>query len=80
MYRVDCEEFLREIERFLDRELPDGECLRIEEHLSGCSPCMRHVEFRRRLQVILASKCGSERIPDGLVERLRASLDRSPER
>jgi mycothiol system anti-sigma-R factor len=68
----ECDEFLDRIELFLDRELPSGECLDIESHLGGCSPCMKHYEFRRRLQAIIATRCGRERVPDTLIRRVRA--------
>jgi mycothiol system anti-sigma-R factor len=71
---IDCEQFLHEIELYLDRELPESMCLQIEAHLSDCSPCMRHYEFRRRLQVIIAQKCGTEPVPEGLHSRVRRML------
>jgi mycothiol system anti-sigma-R factor len=68
---VDCDEFLREIELYLDRELPEGACLEIEAHLSDCPPCLEHYEFRRKLQVLIARTCGREDVPERLIQRVR---------
>lgn len=65
-----CEETLRTIELFLDGELEPGRCAEIEQHLSGCDPCMQRAEFRRHLKVMIASKCGCSEIPQELRERV----------
>ena len=51
----DCLETLREIERFLDGELQGDLRSRVQEHLSGCNPCMDRAEFRRHLKAMIAS-------------------------
>jgi hypothetical protein len=33
---------------------------------------MKHYEFRRRLQAIIATRCGREQVPETLVRRVRA--------
>ncbi len=66
----ECQETLREVERFLDGELDDVVRIRIEHHLSDCNPCMKRTEFRRYVRVVVASKCGSEEPPDGLKDRI----------
>ncbi|MBI4260095.1 MAG: zf-HC2 domain-containing protein [Actinobacteria bacterium] len=71
---------LRDLELFLDRELPDVECRRVEEHLAACAPCMGRVEFRRRLQVIVARTCGEESVPPELMLRVRRlPVERPPD-
>ena len=66
-----CVEALHEIQRFLDGELDSSVTIEIEQHLSGCNPCMQRVEFRRHLQVIIGSKCRGDAVPDTLDQKIR---------
>lgn len=75
MYEDDCDQVLRDLEAFIDGELPRGRALVVAEHLATCSPCFGHGEFRRRVQVIIRSKCGgAEDLPPHLVERVRQAI------
>jgi anti-sigma factor (TIGR02949 family) len=58
LYEDDCDQVLRDLEAFIDGELPRGRALVVAEHLATCSPCFGHGEFRRRVQVIIRSKSG----------------------
>jgi mycothiol system anti-sigma-R factor len=66
----DCLETLREVERFLDGEVDVSVQVRIEEHLSGCSPCMDRAEFRRHLKVMVSRKCAQTELPSGFEGRI----------
>ncbi len=66
-----CQETLREIERFLDRELDVSVSAAIEHHLSDCNPCMQRTEFRRHLKVMVSTKCGGDAVPDQLQRKVR---------
>jgi mycothiol system anti-sigma-R factor len=78
MDELGCRETLREIERYVD-----GECLReltvqVEAHLAGCTDCQDHAEFKRHLKTLIAAKCGGERLPEGLVDRIRERVRSAP--
>ena len=45
----ECEQTLREIERWLDGECDATVEIDVQSHLGVCNPCMQRVEFRRRL-------------------------------
>jgi len=78
---VNCEDTLKEIERFLDGELDPNVQGVVSNHLSDCHPCMRRVEFRKSLKVMISSKCGGEAVPAELGEKIRGlirGLDASP--
>ena len=51
-----CMEALKEVERLLDGELEGELRIKVEKHLSGCSPCMDRAEFRRHLKVMIAAE------------------------
>jgi len=50
-----CMEALKEVERLLDGELEGELRIKVEKHLSGCSPCMDRAEFRRHLKAIIGA-------------------------
>jgi mycothiol system anti-sigma-R factor len=70
----ECQETLREIERFLDREVDDAIRMRVERHLSGCHPCTDRLEFRVHLKALIQDKCSERDVPAGLKDRLRQVL------
>ena len=69
----DCQEVLREIELFLDRELDSSECVEIEQHLTGCGSCLQRKEFCVHLRALVAKKC-HDPTPTQLVERIKQLL------
>lgn len=78
----ECEQTLREIERWLDGECDASVKVDVQSHLSGCNPCMQRVEFRRRLKVVVQTKCTGDAIPVDLQDKLKGlirSLDTAPE-
>ena len=52
----ECEETLRQLEGFLDRELDPSLRTKIEIHLSGCGPCTDRAEFRQNLKSLVQAK------------------------
>jgi mycothiol system anti-sigma-R factor len=68
---------LQQLELYLDGELVGSLRIEVERHLGGCGPCSGHAEFQQRLKDVLKSKCGCHDIPPELVERLKASIERS---
>lgn len=72
MSGIECQEILRQVEVYLDGELPAEEASRIEGHLAECSPCFERQEFVVNLRRIVRDKCGRvERLPDGARDRIR---------
>jgi anti-sigma factor (TIGR02949 family) len=56
---IGCEQALKRLLEFIDRELPGSEHDRVEQHLRTCRSCFSRMEFERRLKEQLAS------LPDG---------------
>ena len=71
----ECMETLREIERLLDGELRGELQIRVQEHLSGCNPCMDRAEFRRHLRAMIAAKCTGDEPSPELFIRVRAIIE-----
>lgn len=68
----DCNETLRELEAFLDRELSDDTRAAITAHLEGCPDCHQAFDFHAELKVIVAAKCRTDAMPPGLLDRIRS--------
>ena len=76
MSGIDCDEVLREVEAYLDLELPGDRRASIERHLATCSPCARRADFQQRLREIVASKCGgAHAMPESLFLRVRMVIE-----
>ena len=73
MSGISCEEVLAEVELYIDGELEQARASHLADHLRGCTPCMRHAEFRARLKEIVRTKCRSE-APEHLVVRIRTVI------
>jgi mycothiol system anti-sigma-R factor len=71
----ECMEALKEIERLLDGELPPELRIKVQAHLSGCSPCMDRAEFRRHLKEMVASKCTGDQPSPELFIRIRTIIE-----
>jgi anti-sigma factor (TIGR02949 family) len=76
LYESECEEVLRDLDLYLDGELPAARARVVERHLSTCDPCMEREHFRRRLIEIVRTKCRSadEDPPASLHLRIRRSI------
>lgn len=70
----NCEETLKEIERFLDGELDPLVEGQVTYHLSDCNPCMQRTEFRRHVKDLVHDKCAERDLPPGLAERIEELL------
>lgn len=47
---IDCEQALRQVFEYLDRELGEGERVAMQRHLHACKACFSRVEFERLLK------------------------------
>jgi mycothiol system anti-sigma-R factor len=74
----ECQQTLRELERFLDGELEPGMRAVVDKHLSGCNPCTQRTEFRIHLKAMIASSCSRDAMPPELLERVQSLLQAEP--
>lgn len=75
MSDVTCDEVLRELQVYLDGELPADQARDIERHLSDCSPCLDRQSFQSRLRTLVRERCGRvEALPEGLADRIRRAI------
>lgn len=72
---IDCEEALKRLFEYLDRELDPKREQEVERHLRSCRACYSRAEFEKRLKGQL-SAAANERIPETLEQRVRRLLER----
>jgi mycothiol system anti-sigma-R factor len=75
---ADCNETLRELEAFLDGELPAELHQAITSHLSHCPDCLEAFDFHAELKMVIAAKCSEQEMPPGLMDRIEACLHDEP--
>lgn len=76
---ADCNETLRELQTYLDGELPDDMKYVVDEHLLDCNDCMQAFDFHAELKLVIATKCRTEAIPAGLLGKIEACFGIDPE-
>ena len=67
---ADCNETLRELDAYLDGELPDEVRFHIHDHLDGCLDCLQAYDFHAELKQAIRRKCSSDEMPSGLLGRI----------
>ena len=68
-----CEDALRLLAAYLDRELPAPTDARVEQHLETCRSCYSRAEFEKRLKASLA-ELGKEPVQPALAERVHTLI------
>ena len=52
---IRCDEAVKLLEPYLDRELPDEDVRDLEEHLAQCDHCFGHAKFDAALRKLIRS-------------------------
>jgi anti-sigma factor (TIGR02949 family) len=73
---ADCNETIRELDAFLDGELPQEVRTHIHAHLDGCMDCLQAYDFHAELKAAIRRKCSNDDLPPGLLGRLESCLQR----
>jgi mycothiol system anti-sigma-R factor len=67
---ADCNETIRELDAYLDGELPDELRTHINAHLDGCMDCLQAFDFQAELKAAIRRKCSNDQIPPGLLQKI----------
>lgn len=70
----ECGAVLRDVWLFLDDELDPERRAVVQRHLDDCSPCLEEAGLDSKLKQLLSRKCGGDRAPEHLRQRVVASL------
>ena len=69
-----CDDNARLLHGYLDGELDLVRSLEIEEHLKACPDCAQEIWNQQTLRKAFRSSNVYERAPEGLADRIRASM------
>jgi anti-sigma factor (TIGR02949 family) len=67
---ANCNETIRELDAFLDGELPDDVRSHIDSHLGSCMDCLQAFDFQAELKLAIRRKCNTDELPPGLLGRI----------
>lgn len=70
---IDCEQALRQVFAYLDRELGEPERAAMERHVQACKGCFSRVEFERLLKGKLRA-LREEKASESAEQRIKALL------
>jgi mycothiol system anti-sigma-R factor len=76
-FDLDCSAVIADIWLVLDNECDQVGRARLQHHLDTCPPCLAHYGLEEKIKGLLNRKCGGERAPDSLRERLRVEIYRT---
>lgn len=74
---VECAHVVAEVWTLLDGECPAENQRTLQDHLEQCPDCQGHYGIEQRLKALIARKCGSEALPEGLRERVRWEISQT---
>ncbi|MDW3215970.1 MAG: zf-HC2 domain-containing protein [Ilumatobacteraceae bacterium] len=72
---ANCRETIRELDAFLDDELPDDVRRHIHAHLGDCVDCHQAFDFQAELKLAIRRKCSNDEMPAGLLGRIEQCFD-----
>lgn len=75
--KLDCTAVLADVWLMLDNECDQATRERVQHHLETCSPCIDAYDLEEKLKRLLNRKCGGDRAPDSLRERLTREIQRT---
>jgi anti-sigma factor (TIGR02949 family) len=73
--RYTCDEALRRLEDFLDRELSQDDLRKVQEHLDTCAPCTSQFQFEASVLNGIRGRLQRTDLPPDLMTRIRKMLD-----
>jgi len=72
---TDCSEVLDRLYEYLDREMPDGDCAKIQEHIDECSPCLEKYGLEQSVKKLVKRCCGHDEVPADLRAKVLDRID-----
>ncbi|HET9877580.1 MAG TPA: mycothiol system anti-sigma-R factor [Mycobacterium sp.] len=74
---VDCAQVIAEVWTLLDGECTPDDKAKLRSHLENCPECLRHYGVEEQIKALIARKCGGDKAPQHLLERVRLQISRT---
>ncbi|RVW05273.1 mycothiol system anti-sigma-R factor [Rhodococcus xishaensis] len=75
--QLDCSAVIADVWLLLDHECDEGARVRLQHHLDTCRECFEAYGIEEKVKSLIGRKCGGERAPEGLRERLSIQIRRT---
>ena len=69
-----CQQAVRRLHLFVDRELSSQEVSEVRQHLDDCPPCRERFQFQASLKRLIHDRVAHESCPEEVRSRLFSSL------
>jgi len=67
---TDCREVLDRVFEYLDGEMGELDCAKIQQHLDECGPCLRQYDLDEAVKALVRRSCACEPAPEQLRARI----------
>lgn len=74
-HEMSCEEVVRQLVAYLDKDLDAQTSANVERHLESCRGCFDRAEFEKRLKQRVA-ETGTSSAPESLRARIKSLIER----
>ncbi|MFD1830068.1 mycothiol system anti-sigma-R factor [Streptomyces desertarenae] len=74
-HETDCAEVLDHLYEYLDREMPDGDRAKFEQHFDECSPCLEKYGLEQAVKKLVKRCCGHDDVPTGLRSKVMGRIE-----
>ncbi|MDT0265603.1 mycothiol system anti-sigma-R factor [Streptomyces sp. DSM 44915] len=72
---TDCSEVLDHLYEYLDHEMPDGDSVKMQEHIDDCSPCLEKYGLEQAVKKLVKRCCGQDEVPADLRAKVLERID-----
>ncbi|MFD7512493.1 mycothiol system anti-sigma-R factor [Streptomyces sp. NPDC059853] len=63
---TDCSEVLGHLYEYLDKEMPDVDSAKFQEHIEECRPCLAEYGLEESVKKLVKRCCGHDEVPADL--------------
>ncbi|RJO80063.1 mycothiol system anti-sigma-R factor [Nocardia panacis] len=74
---LDCTAVLADVWLMLDNECDEATKARLQHHIDTCGPCIEAYGIEEKLKRLLNRKCGGDKAPESLRDRLTLEIRRT---
>ena len=74
-HEMDCSEVLDHLYEYLDKEMPDRDCEKFQEHFDECSPCLEKYGLEQEVKKLVKRCCGQDDVPSDLRSKVMGRID-----
>ncbi|AKG45351.1 mycothiol system anti-sigma-R factor [Streptomyces xiamenensis] len=72
---TDCSEVLGHLYEYLDKEMPDVDSAKFQEHIEECRPCLAEYGLEESVKKLVKRCCGQDEVPADLRAKVLDRID-----